>query len=527
MSASQEKKRRQGVRGAEMDKLAAEQAAAQKKKSIARVRNTIIAVVVVLAIAAIVVINSNLFYTGMSAVTINGTDFTAAEVSYLYNTTYLNYVAEQSELASSYGMDAATYLSMMGLDPQVSLKEQTYPIDTSKTWHDYFLEETMNRLKEVAMYSNAAKEAGYTLDEEDQKVIENDLTTLTSYAEVNSYANLKQYLAARYGKGVTEDTVREMIGIGRLASKYSEDMKASFTYEDAELDEWYAQNKDSYALLSYYEFFIDGSVSADIEEPTDEQKAEAMAAAKEKAEAFAAKVSDETSFAEQALVYATENLAGGSASADVSLKKALGSNLSATYSKWMLDAERKLNDVTVAEASSGYYVVMFVDRSDNDYALQQVRHILVKAAANSDGEFTDAAKATAKETAEKYLAEWKAGAATEESFAEMANRYSEDGGSNTTGGLYDKVMKEAYVPEFEAFAFEEGRKPGDTGIVYGETQGSSPYAGYHIMYYVGEGQLYSRYIAETQMRSNDYSAWREAQIASAKTETAFSFRFIG
>ena len=117
-----------------------------------------------------------------------------------------------------------------------------------------------------------------------------------------------------------------------------------------------------------------------------------------------------------------------------------------------------------------------------------VRHILVKAAPEEDGSYTDDAKAEAKARAEEILAEWLAGEATEESFAALAEQYSEDPGSNTNGGLYDSVEQGQMVQEFDAFCFDEGRKPGDNGIVYGE---SGSYAGYHVMYFVGEGDLES------------------------------------
>lgn len=115
-----------------------------------------------------------------------------------------------------------------------------------------------------------------------------------------------------------------------------------------------------------------------------------------------------------------------------------------------------------------------------------VRHILVKAEAAEDGTYSDEAKETAKARAEEILAEWQAGDATEESFAALAEQYSEDGGSNTNGGLYDSVSKGQMVQEFDAFCFDENRLPGDTGIVYGDNGG---YAGYHVMYFVGEGDL--------------------------------------
>lgn len=79
------------------------------------------------------------------------------------------------------------------------------------------------------------------------------------------------------------------------------------------------------------------------------------------------------------------------------------------------------------------------------------------------------------------------------------------------------------VKEFDAFCFE-GHKPGDTAIVYGET---SSYAGYHIMYYVGEGQLYSDYIAESAMRSEALQAWLTELSSGYEAVTGFGYRLVG
>ena len=81
------------------------------------------------------------------------------------------------------------------------------------------------------------------------------------------------------------------------------------------------------------------------------------------------------------------------------------------------------------------------------------------------------------QNAEDLLAQWKAGDATEESFAELANTYSVDGGSNTTGGLYTGITSDAsYVENFLNWCMDESRQVGDTGIVQTEY-------GYHIMYF--------------------------------------------
>lgn len=524
MSASQEKKRRQDVRSSEVDKLEAERTAEQRKKSLKRVRNVVIVVVVVLLIAAIFVINSNLFYTGMPAVTINGTEYTAAQVNYFYRSNYINYVNTQGEYAGMLGMDSSSYLAMLGLDTNKALDEQDYPMEEGKTWHAYFMELTLDSLKQITMLVDEARAEGFTLPQETIDQIDADLANLETYAALQGYANGEQFLAANYGKGVTVDTVREMTQLGKLADLYAQEKADSFTYTDEELDSWYAENQDTYDTLTYRQFYISGAVSSDIEEPTDADTEAAMAVAKEKADEMAARVEDEDSFAQLALEYAAEADKANYEDPDSTLYTAQGGSISSTYSEWLLSADRQSGDVTVAESSNGYYVVMFISRDNNQYPMRVVRHILIEAEADDTGAYTEEAKAAALEKAEEILAEWKAGDATEESFAALAEEYSADAGSNTNGGLYDNIYKGATVDEFDAFCFDESRKSGDTGIVYGET---SSYAGYHIMYYVGEGQLYSRYLAENELRNEDYTQWQTAQLENYTIATQFASRFIG
>ena len=79
------------------------------------------------------------------------------------------------------------------------------------------------------------------------------------------------------------------------------------------------------------------------------------------------------------------------------------------------------------------------------------------------------------------------------------------------------------VDEFDAFCFA-GHKPGDTGIVYGE---SGSYAGYHVMYFVGEGGLYSSVLAENDLRSSDVSAWLTEKEDALPTREGFGMKFVG
>ena len=140
-----------------------------------------------------------------------------------------------------------------------------------------------------------------------------------------------------------------------------------------------------------------------------------------------------------------------------------------------------------------------------------------------DGTYSDEAKAAAKKAAEEILAKWESGEKTEESFAALANELSEDTGSNTNGGLYENVIKGQMVKEFDEFCFA-GHQAGTTGIVYGE---SGSYAGYHVMYYVGEGQQYSDVLAKDSLATAALDALFAEHSEGLSVDRGFGFRFVG
>lgn len=111
-----------------------------------------------------------------------------------------------------------------------------------------------------------------------------------------------------------------------------------------------------------------------------------------------------------------------------------------------------------------------------------VRHILIQPQGGTEDNkgnvtYSQAEWDACYTSAKAILDEWLAGEATEDSFAKLANKHSEDPGSNTKGGLYTQVASGKMVDEFDEWIFEEGRVKGDYGLIKTEF-------GYHIMYFV-------------------------------------------
>ena len=199
----------------------------------------------------------------------------------------------------------------------------------------------------------------------------------------------------------------------------------------------------------------------------------------------------------------------------------VGNNLK-TAKNYLLEyalASKVYNQVAEETAAA-----VTADEIKEQYPSVAVRHILVKAEAAEDGTYTDEAKEAAKAKAEDILKEWEAGDKTEESFAALAEQYSEDPGSNTNGGLYDSVMQGQMVEEFDAFCFDENRKSGDTGIVYGE---STSYAGYHVMYFVGEGDPEVNETGRNYIASDKMNTWLSELTEGMEATQKFFYRLAG
>lgn len=128
--------------------------------------------------------------------------------------------------------------------------------------------------------------------------------------------------------------------------------------------------------------------------------------------------------------------------------------------------------------------------------LMDVRHILIipgnYAPEENVTQYTEKEWADALVEAQALLDAWKAGEATEESFAELAKLYSEDPGSKENGGLYTDVYEGQMVAEFEQWVFDENREQGNSGLV------KTDY-GYHIMYFVDKHPMWINSVREVYM----------------------------
>ncbi|MDD6502963.1 MAG: peptidylprolyl isomerase [Oscillospiraceae bacterium] len=500
MSASSEKKRRQAEREQGIDKKATAQREAEEKKQQSKRRWTIGTILIVLLLVSIFVLNSTLPYH-LTAVTVNGTSYSAGEMNYFYSNVY-----------SQYGY----YMSMMGVSADDVMDEST-----GETWGEYIKEVAVNNVTQIEGLYQEAVANGFTLSDEGRTSVEEYIASLPDYAENYGYSSVKKFLKAAYGTGVTEGMLEELALKQQLVSEYTQSIQDGFTYTNTELADYYAEHEAEYKTYDFLYY----TVAAETEETTDDAGETVttvveggLEAAKEAADTIAAGAVSEEAFDEAIDAW----MEGETSDASTGVTE---SSINELYRDWVTASDRVAGDVTVVGDDSGYTVVMYQGCEDQRYPEVAVRHILIKTEdTDGDGTYSDAEKAEALSRIQEVEKAWNASAKTEDAFAELANEYSEDAGSNTTGGLYEGIYKGEMVTEFNDFCFAEGRQPGDTGIVYGQ---SSSYEGYHLIYFVGTGELHSNELARDALVSAAYSDWQSQVLENYSADTKFGMKLVG
>ena len=574
MSASTERKNRIAEKEAGTHKKTLAAQEAEQKKAQSRRRWTWGTIGVIVLIAAILLLNSNLMFTSTTALTANGVKYSPAQVNYYYGNEYLTMVNNYGNYLSYLGLD--TSLGLAGLDDQES------GMGDGGSWRDYFRSAAKNDVQQNSALLDYAAENGITLSEEEIAEVNKNFEGMNETAKSLGYASADKLYAMNYGSGVTMKLVQQAALDQALVAKTYQEQEKSYSWTPEELEEYYQSLNGDRDLFDYATYYVtaetveetstnengEESVSMvaneesraaakataeailaayqkeaepaeepaeEAEEPERENTAEAVRRMMQEIAAEKAEKTEAAEKAEEPAVEtdsdpltrfnaAVEAQTGGTAS---ERNGSTGSSLPSAYADWMKDTARQAGDAEVfadsEEEPAGYTVVLWLNRNDNHYNTVSVRHILVKAEADEEGNYTDEAKDAARARAEEILAEYEAGEKTEESFAALAEEYSEDEGSNTNGGLYENIYHGQMVPEFNDFCFAD-HKPGDTGIVYGE---SGSYAGYHVVYCVGEGQLYSDYIAQEEQTRELLDTWFSELVDGCEVTEGFGFRFVG
>lgn len=487
----------------------------QKKKITKRPvwQTTLIVVLVVAVIAgliALIGLNNGWREKYVTAAVVNGQHkITPLEFNYL--------------LGSAFNQ---TYRTAAFAPQTRQMLNQVFPgPDGYTSMRDSLIKQAEQQLQDTYGLYDLAKAAGTVLTDEDKAVYDTfaQQINLGAAQQQTTPSNL---LKMFFGPGAGLRDIKTILERHLLANRYQMNMVDEYEFSDDEIQAEYEKNPENFDYVSFHILTINNATIEALE-----AKAETAETTVKETEAATADATEETTQAADNEVKETEanatpdateseedqakrqlelnekakNLADDIAGSVKSLKdftkaaikysdddmaKTIQDDPNSTLVKkgryqqlapqmrdWLYAAERQEGDTTVIANQGQYAVVYFVRRGLDETNTYTSRHILIK-----DEDDSEEAQQTSKEKAEAILDEFKAGEQTEEAFAALAKEKSDDPGSKTKGGLYEKVTPGQFVPAYEEWCMEDGRKTGDVGMVRVDGTG---YSGYHIIYFIG------------------------------------------
>lgn len=393
-------------------------------------------------------------------VVINGEEVNKVEFDYAYNTSKNNYITQ-------YG----SYLSYFGLDTSKDLSTQMY--SDTLTWQDYFEQNAVESLKQNKALMAEAKAAGFTYDTTDEyNTFKETIKTSAAAAGVSD----KEYVRSIYGSYATMGRIEEYVKNDMVMNAYYQKLQEDNAPGDDEIQSYYEENKATYDSVDYRLTTIEADLPTEpteLADPVEETAADTTGTtdgttaadstqdtAYQPSDAEIAKAMDDA----KVLADDAEQTVAKDGEAHENEKK---SSVNYMISDWLFDDARKAGDTTVItnDNSHCYYVVAFEKRYLDETPSADVRVIIP----------------TEDKTGEEILEEWKNGAATEDSFAELCKKYTQDTSAVENGGLFEQVTKTGMTEELSNWIFDSSRQAGDTvAITVSDTT--------YVLYYIGQDQ---------------------------------------
>ncbi len=433
----------------------------EKEKKEERI-STAIGIVVLVALVCLVASFPIRTYlaTHETYVVVNGEAVNKVEFDYQYNLTKNNYITQ-------YG----SYLTYFGLDTSKDLSTQMY--SDTLTWQDYFEQNAVESLKQNKALMAEAKAAGFTYDTTDEyNTFKETIKTSAAAAGVSD----KEYVRSIYGSYATMGRIEEYVKNDMVMNAYYQKLQEDNAPSDDEIQSYYEENKATYDSVDYRLTTIEADLPTEpteLADPVEETAADTTGTTDGTADtdstqdtAYQPSDAEIAKAMEDAKVLAddAEQTVAKDGEAHENEKK---SSVNYLISDWLFDDARKAGDTTVItnDNSHCYYAVAFEKRYLDETPSADVRVIIP----------------TEDKTGEEILEEWKNGAATEDSFAELCKKYTQDTSAVENGGLFDQVTKTGMTEELSNWIFDTSRQAGDTvAITVSDTT--------YVLYYIGQDQ---------------------------------------
>ncbi len=466
----------------------------EKEKRDKRI-GTILGVLVVAALVCVVAsfpIRTYLTVNG-TYVTVGGEKVSRVEFDYHYNLEKNNYISANSMMFYYMGIDLSSDIS-------------GYMYSEDMTFKDLFEEMAVDSIARNKALIKEAQAAGFTYDTTEE--YGEYMDKLKQYASEDGIT-AKAYIQNLYGVYATESRVKPFVKDAMYANAYYNSLLDTMVPTQDEIQQYYEEHKANYDSVDYRVLMVDAELPTAPTELADpvETPAPTEGAAADQTPAPSTDPSDggETAYQpseaeiEAAMAEAKAEAEKLEKTVKTEGEQKVGipqSEVLYMLRSWLFDDERKAGDTTVIENSSShrYYVLAFEKRYREETLSADIRVIM-----------------TADGNGQAILDEWKGGAATEASFAELCDKYNDP--EAPEGGLYEAMVSSGLPDEIRNWISDSGRASGDTVLLSPE---GDEYA--YVIYYVAPNRAEWMISIESTLQTQKAEEYTDALIDTMPVE---------
>lgn len=397
-----------------------------------------------------------------------------------------------------------------------------YDIDTSKPydtqtttdedgkeikWSEKFENDTIDQIQYITAYYEEALKHNVTLKDEQKDNIKESLDGIKSTASENG-KGVNEYISEIYGDYCGYATLEKMLEQCYIAENYYQQKQLEIEITTEEEEKYFDEHKEQYENASF----------AYLQIPYEEGKEKETLDSGLKYAKKIKSVDDMKKLVPVACKDVIKDyVAQGYANTEEECAEMLAANLEVSITAneegfiksaidWLFSKDTAVGTCSAFDDPDNSVVYILLKTGEpkpDDSVVYSVRHILImpkdetenteEAAEDSHEEtkkeYTKEQWAEAEKKANDILNEYNLTSKTENDFALLAEKYSEDtestskGSSGVYGGLCEGTPLGRMVPTFEKWSVDANRKYGDVEIVESEY-------GYHIMFFVENTKQY-------------------------------------
>lgn len=367
----------------------------EKKKSKAWKKVLAVAGVVVLAV---VLTGAILHFMGLGKQVLHGLKFWRPnDIEYKLSYTVKNEVAEkkQNEVIATVGSQTLTngelqahywmavydfldyygyYLSSIGVDVNKPLSEQIYDEETGKTYQQMFLEGALDSWYRYATLVELSEEAGFQLNEEQQKYVDAVKTQVENLAKEYKYDDVEKFIDEEFFPGCSLDIYMKYTEMNYKALSYYDTLYQGLMPTQEQIEAYYTEHEAEFATNgidkdagNYYDvrhILIGMEGSADSEGNYDTaQWQTCLDKAQKLLDDFVAGGGTEDDFAKLAMEHSQDPGSAENGGLYSQLTKNYG--FIEDFEKWYVDESRKPGDTGLVKNTEssvkGYHIMYFSD----------------------------------------------------------------------------------------------------------------------------------------------------------------------